>query len=256
MRTHLACVGRVNLGELDGETRRRLEQIETTWLEFCPDPPSLVVRHLQPSDSPMLPSVASELLEFLGNLSESERMNVPGGALYSLDEETGQYVRLKVARGGFLTVAWAQPDYSRARWVPYGGERIPVVLEAYQRLNGTLNFIGPPNVATEIRAVVEQHAGIHPGGEFEARVAQGQVEIHLRDVNSSVLPLLAALRSAANPLSSLEGEIDVSSFRPGDLEDYCRFVLRGGESWLVRPSLWVELPQDEAAAPRALEPAA
>jgi hypothetical protein len=48
----------------------------------------------------------------------------------------------------------------------------------------------------------------------------------------------------------LEGEIDLTSFRPGDLEDYARFVLRGGEIWLLRPALWQELPaMEQTAAP-------
>lgn len=256
MRTHLGCVGRINLGELAEETRKELETVEATWLEFAGNPPSLVVRHVQPSDTPILPNVGGELLNFLGRLTEDERAAVPGGSLYCLDEENGQYVRLKVSSGGPLSVSWARPDYSRARWQPYGGERAPVVFEAYQRLNGRVKFSGAPEAADKIRAAAERSNGLYPEGEFETRVEGGQVEISLRDVNSSVLDLLLALREAANPAASLEGEIDVSSFRPGDLEDYCRFVMKDGEVWLVRPSLWSEEPEAQTASGRALESAA
>jgi hypothetical protein len=249
-------VGRINLGELDEETSKGLEAVEATWLEFAGNPPSLVVRHVQPSDTPVLPNVGGELLDFLGRLTEAERATVPGGALYCLDEENGQYVRLNVSPGGFLTVAWARPDYSRARWQPYGGERVPVVFEAYQRLNGSVKFTGPSEAADKIRAAADRSTGLYPEGEFESRAQGDQVEITLRDVNSSVLDLIQALRGTANPATSLEGEIDVSSFRPGDLEDYCRFVLKDGEVWLVRPSLWNELPEGQNAPSRPMESAA
>jgi hypothetical protein len=256
MRTHLGCVGRIHLGELSDETRKRLEEVDASWLEFAGNPPSLVVRHVQPSDTPILPNVGGELLDFLGRVGEDERAAVPGGALYCLDEESGQYVRLRVASGGGLSVCWARPDYSRARWQPFAGERVPVVFDAYQRLNGKVKFSGAPDAADKIRAAADQSAGLYPEGEFEIRVEGSQVEISLRDVNSSVLKLLAALREAADPVASLEGEIDVSSFRPGDLEDYCRFVMKDGEVWLVRPSLWSEVPEDQAAPGQSLQSAA
>lgn len=256
MRTHLGCVGRITLGELSEETRKGLETVEATWLEFAGNPPSLVVRHVQPSDTPILPNVGEELLNFLGRLTEDERAAVPGGSLYCLDEENGQYIRLKVSSGGSLSVSWARPDYSRARWQPYGGERLPVVFEAYQRLNGRVQFTGPPEAAEKIRAAAERSSGLYPEGEFETRVVGGQVEVSLRDVNASVLNLLQTLRETASPAASLEGEIDVSSFRPGDLEDYCRFVMKDGEVWLVRPSLWTEQPEAQAAPGRTLETAA
>ncbi len=256
MRTHLGCIGRINLGEVAEETRKGLEAVEATWLEFAGNPPSLVVRHVQPSDTPVLPNVGGELLDFLGRLAEDERAAVPGGALYCLDEESGQYIRLKVSSGGGLTVSWARPDYSRARWQPYGGERVPVVFEAFQRLNGKVKFNGAPGSADKVRAAAESSTGLYPEGELESRVEGGRVEISLRDVNASILELLAALRQSANPAASLEGEIDVSSFRPGDLEDYCRFVMKDGEVWLVRPSLWSEEAGDQSAPGQALQSAA
>ncbi len=119
-----------------------------------------------------------------------------------------------------------------------------------------MKFSGAPDAADKIWAATERSTGLYPEGEFESRVEGGQVEISLRDVNSSVLDLLMSLREAAKPSGSLEGEIDVSSFRPGDLEDYCRFVMKDGEVWLVRPSLWSELPEDQAAPGRTLQSAA
>ena len=59
--------------------------------------------------------------------------------------------------------------------------------------------------------------------------------------------MVNALRYMAKP-GTLSGEIDVSSFRAGDLEDYCRFSFRAGETWMARPLLWSDTP-DAAAAP-------
>lgn len=246
MRTHLGCTGRVELGQIDRETQNRLEQVQATWLEYAPDPPSLVVRHVQPDDLPALREIAGELLEFLGSIPETERRRIPGGALYYLDEQSGQSVRVKVWEGAFITVAWAQPDYAHATWEPYHGQTITLVFDAYQRLNGTVRFQASSSVVDELRAVVERFGGLYPQGEFEAVAAGNWIELKLLDVNASVLPLLKFLRAKAEPLSSLEGEIDVSSFRSGDVEDYCRFAIRAGEVWVARPSLWSDLPQARA----------
>ena len=256
MRTHLGCTGRVELGKIGEQSQRRLEQVEAAWLEFTAEPPALVVRHVQPTELPPLPAIGSELLEFLSKLPESERTQVVGGAFYGSDEESGQVVRFKVAPGGIVAIAWAKPDYTRASWQIYRGQTVPLVFDAYQRLNGSVRLAAQPELGARIQAVVDRFAGLGSQGDVKVSERDGQIEIALRDVNSSVVPLLAALRERAEPASSLEGEIDVSSFRAGDVEDYCRFVLRTGEIWVVRPSLWSEHPAEDAAPPAPLKRAA
>ncbi|MBZ5513790.1 MAG: hypothetical protein LAN62_02910 [Acidobacteriia bacterium] len=256
MRTHLGCTGRIDLGQLSQATQQKLEKVQATWLEFTPSPASLVVRHVQPDDVPALREIAGELLEFLSLVADSERKQLPGGALYFLDEQNGQSVRIKVWEGGFTTFAWAQPDYTSANWERYRGQRIPLVFDAYQRLNGTVKLQAPREALEEIRAVIERPEGLYPQGNFDAFVMGSQIEIRMVDVNASVLPLLKALQAKAEPPSSLDGEIDVSSFRSGDVEDYCRFVVRRGEAWVARPALWPDVPQAKPAPPQALEPAA
>jgi hypothetical protein len=183
-------------------------------------------------------------LECLGRLTDDERARAPGGTLYCLDEEDGQYVRLKVSPGGVLAVAWAQPDYSRARRVPYRGEHVPLVFEPYQRLNGAVRLRASAEGLARFRQAIERSTGLYPEGDLGQRPVDDKIEINFHNVNASVLALLAALRDAAQPPASLEGEIDVSSFRPGDLEDYCRFVMRDGEVWLLRPALWSETEEE------------
>ncbi len=242
MRTHLGCTGSIDLGTLGVETQRRLEQLDASWLEFAPESRSLVVRHVQPDDAPALREIAGELLEFLSAIAEAERVKIPGGAIYYQDEAGGQSVRLKVWAGGFLTVAWARPDYEHATLIGYHGETVPVVFEPYQRLNGAVRFENSAVAAEVVRATLERSEGLYAQGEYAINVSMHGVEITLRDVNASILPLVRTLRDVAVP-GSLQGEIDVTSFRAGDLEDYCRFVFRNGEAWLVRPSLWSDLPE-------------
>lgn len=253
MRTHLGCTGRVELGVLSQETQHRLEHVEAIWLEFSPDPPALVVRHVQPDDTPALREIAGELLGFLIDIREAERRQVPGGALYYLDEQSGQSVRIKVWEGAFVTVAWAQPNYAHATWQPYRSQTVPLVFDAYQRLNGVIRLQAGPAVVDEIRSIIERNGGLYPQGDLEVLAVDRRIEIKLLDVNTSALPLLSALRVKAAPASSLEGEIDVSSFRSGDVEDYCRFIIRAGEIWIARPQLWADLPQ---TPPEQMAPAA
>jgi len=253
MRTHLGCTGRVELGKLGPETQERLEKIPATWLEFTPEAGALVVRHVQPDDVPAMREISGELFDFLTAIPESERRQIPGGALYYLDEQSGQSVRIKVWEGAFVTVAWAQPDYTKARWDRYHEGLAPVVFDAYQRLNGAVNFKPTVGAVEEIRTVIDRFSGLYPEGEFEALHIGTGLEVRFFDVNASVLELIAALKKQSDPLTSLEGEIDVSSFRSGDVQEYCRFALRAGEIWIARPALWADLPQtpDNKAASAA-----
>lgn len=247
MRTHLGCTGRIDLGNLSPETERKLEQVEATWLEFSSDPPSLVVRHVQPDAISAPREIAGELMEFLCQLPESERQAARGGALYYLDEQTGQYLRMRVGYGGNVSVSWAHPNYELGQAVLYDGQHTPVVFEPYQCLNGSVSLKAAPGAVETIRAAIERPAGLSPQGTYSTHVIGEVIGLRLHDVNSSVLPLLETLRRLARP-GSLDGWIEVSSFRTGDLDDYCRFVFKKGEARLVRPALWGEAATARMAA--------
>jgi len=249
MRSHLGCTGSLDLGPLSEGTQKRLEEIPASWLEYSPEPSSLVVRHVQPDDVPPLREVAGELLDFLHAVSDSERAQIPGGALYYQDEPTGQYVRLKVWKGGFLTVAWARPDYTHAQWELFRNQPITLVFEPFQRLNGSAAFQGNPNAADDLRRIIDKTAGQYSQGDYAITALIRGVEVTLRDVNADALTVVNALRYMAKA-ATLNGEIDVTSFRAGDLEDYCRFSFRAGETWMARPTLWSDTP--EIPAPPAV----
>ena len=241
MRSHLGCTGSVNLGQLASDTQQHLEKIAASWLEYSPESSSLDVRHVQPDDVPPMREVAGELLDFLHGVSDSERAQIPGGALYNQDEPTGQYVRLKVWKGGFLTVTWARPDYNRAQWEAFKNQPVVVVFEPFQRLNGAVSFAGNPNAADQLRKIIDNTAGEYSQGDYAIASSIDRVELTLRDVNADVLTVVNALRYMSKE-GSLNGEIDVTSFRVGDLEDYCRFAFRADGTWLARPQLWSDAP--------------
>ena len=255
MRTHLGCSGQVELGNISKGTRQRLDRLAAGWLEFDPEPGVLEVRHVQPDDRPALPEIAGELIEFLSEISDEERGQIPGGAFYYQDEVKGQYVRLKVWKGGHLSIAWAWPDYAHASWEQYRNQPVAVVPEPYQRLNGKFSLEAVPTAADDIRDLLDRTAGLYSDGDFEIVARVDRIEVALHDVNSSVCPLVYALMVLARP-GSLEGEIDVSSFRAGDLDEYCRFGFRGGEVWLVRPSLWNNVTETQPQPPQSTERAA
>jgi hypothetical protein len=237
----------VHLGQLAKDTQKYLEKIAASWLEYSPESSSLDVRHVQPDDVPPMREVAGELLDFLHAVSDSERAQIPGGALYYQDEPTGQYVRLKVWKGGFLTVAWARPDYTHAQWEAFRNQPVAVVFEPFQRLNGAVRFDGNPNAADHLRKIIDKTAGEYSQGDYAISSSVSRVDLTLRDVNSDVLTLVNALRYMAKE-GTLSGEIDVTSFRVGDLEDYCRFSFRADGTWMARPQLWSDAP-DAAPTP-------
>jgi hypothetical protein len=246
MRSHLGCIGSVDLGALGEDTQKRLEQIAASWLEYSPESSALVVRHVQPDDVPPLREVAGELLDFLHAVSDAERARIPGGALYYQDEPTGQYVRLKVWAGGFMTVAWARPDYTRAQWEPFRNQPVTLVFEPYQRLSGAVSFEAHPNAADDLRKIIDRTAGQYSQGDYAISSSIRRVDVTLRDVNADALTLVNALRYMAKA-GTLTGEIDVGSFRAGDLEDFCRFSFRNGETWIARPILWSDTPEASAS---------
>jgi hypothetical protein len=105
----------------------------------------------------------------------------------------------------------------------------------------------------KLRAVIERPGGLYPQGDFELDVVEEEVVLTLREVNSSVVPVVDALRKLAQP-GTLKGHIEVTSFRAGDLDDYCRFVFKGPDVWLLRPSLWNDSLTGQVVGPRISEP--
>jgi hypothetical protein len=164
-------------------------------------------------------------------------------------------VRLKVWKGGFLTVSWAHPDYTHAKWERFQNQPVTLVFEPFQRLNGSITFEGHPNAADDLRRVIEKTTGQYSQGDYALSSSIDRVELSLCDVNADALTLVNGLRYL-DKNHTLTGEIEVSSFRTGDLEDYCRFEFRAGETWMARPILWADIPEESKSPVLPLSQAA
>lgn len=233
----LECQGRVKLGPVSDATGRALSSMGGDWIEFAPEEESLVVRHVQPGGTPALAAVPAELVGFLDLLAPSEREQAPGGTLVVRDR-SGVVLRLVVERGE-IRVQWPREDWDRAE---------PVEVETMLRsadpfaakVAGWARFAGTPEQAAAVVAFVDAFEGLYPEGEI--RMSR-EGELHRLDfdrVNVAPEPLLARLRQAADPLDSLDGELDISSFAPHSMDRDFRLSIREGKARAVRPALWRE----------------
>ena len=234
-----SCHGRIELGELPDEVRARLAALPGDWLEFDADSGAIVVRHVEPTEAPVLASTASELVRMLNDLPFEAQTRIPGGALFVHTEATGELVRLEVKQGGSLTIEWAHPDYRGAARKPYGDGH-EIAIEPYeQRLNGQVEFITreADTAANELQVLADTFEGLYPEGDFRAAADGSTVRVDMADVNLDVKQLLGRLVFLAEP-NTLFGRIDVSSFGDSLPEHLVRILIDTGEVWVQHPLLW------------------
>lgn len=233
------CQGRVIVGSLPDAVQAALVQLPGDWLEYDPSARAIVVRHVQPTDEPVLPAVTVELVRMLSAIPFERQMDVEGGDLFVHLEETGRLVRLRVERGGSLHVQWARPDYAGAVRRPWTGGR-EIVIESWdQRLNGTVSFAtdDAPEAARALQELADTFEGLHPEGDFRPTAEGDRVDVHLRDVNLDATLFVDAAHRLARP-RSLEGRLDVGSFGEFVPEKLVRILFEKGETWVQHPLLW------------------
>ena len=66
-----------------------------------------MVRHIQPTAAPCLPTIAQELVRVLAAVPVELHGAIPGGDLYVPTEDSPQVARLRVEAGVALRAAWA-----------------------------------------------------------------------------------------------------------------------------------------------------
>jgi hypothetical protein len=234
------CYGRVTLGRLPADVQRSLAALPAEWLEFDPDEGAIVVRHVQPTAAPSLPTVAGELVAILAGVPAALHAAIQGGDLFVHTEQTAQLVRLRVEPGGPVHIRWAHADYRKARRQSYVPGAEPLVDPRIQRLNGEVHFTATEAAAAvrEIEIAADGYEGLYPAGECRARAAAARsVEVVLKDANLDVELLVAQLLRLAVP-GSLRGNIEVSSFAGEAPERYARFIFEEGQTYIQRPVLW------------------
>ncbi len=246
------CYGRVPLGDLPERVRQKLAALPGEWLEFDQPTGTIVVRHIQPTAGPCLPTIAGELVRMLSEIPPAEQGRIPGGDLFVHTEEAARLVRLKVEAGGAVRIEWAHPDYARSRKQLFTGGRVDMAEPRVQRLNGRASFAAEDGAAARraLESLADTYEGLYPEGDLgvtvRSRRGAAMVDVEVRDLNLDGLLLVERLTSLAAP-GSLTGEIEVSSFAAAVPEQELKFVFTDGKTWIQRPALW----PDAGAADRA-----
>ena len=245
------CYGRIVLGQLPKAIEQRLGALPGEWLEFDPTTGTIVVRHIQPSAGPSLPTIAGELVRMLSEIPEAEQDRIPGGDLFVHTEVAAQLVRLRVEAGGSLKIEWAHPDYAKSKRQLYTGARVEMVEPRVQRLNGGVTFESaePVKAERELESLADTYEGLYPEGDLAVKAdrSTGRVTVEVRDLNVDVLLLVERLQALAAP-GSLTGDIEVSSFAAIVSEQHLRFVFDDGQTWVQRPVLWEDAGRVSASA--------
>jgi hypothetical protein len=234
------CRGRILLGRLSDDVQRRLASLPGEWLEFDAAADAIVVRHVQPTAGPSLPSIAGELVRMISEIPGAQHGGIHGGDLLVHTDGSPQLVRLRVEPGGAVHVRWAHPDYASAARRAWQRGTHDLCESKVQRLNGevALKAADPARAAERLQAVADTFEGLYPEGECVAAAAgPGMVRVGLKEVNLDAELLVGELQAVAQP-RSLSGRIEVSSFVGESPEHYVRFVLEDGGVWIQRPVLW------------------
>jgi hypothetical protein len=231
----------VVLGELPEEVRRCLAELPGEWLEFDPETGAVDISHVQPSTGPILPTVTVELVRILSEIPHEHQTTIDGGDFFVHTEEPAtQLVRLRVEKGGALTIQWAHPEYAGAARRPYRGSEI-LIPEWEHRLNGSVSFESE-NAAVAAQALqdlADTYEGLYPEGDFLAVAdeAASRVTIEMREVNLDARVLVARLQELALP-GTVQGRFDVGSFADFVPDQLVRLVFEEGDVLMQQPLLW------------------
>jgi len=232
------CHGRVHVGPLPADVAGRLGALPGEWLEFDAAQGAIVVRHIQPTAAPTLPTISAELVRMLTEIPVGLHKQIGGGEFHVHTQDSPHLVRIRVERGGAFRIDWAHPDYAESRRRPYDPEAVPIE-GVYCRLNGsiTLRAADAAAAARELQRVADTYEGLYPEGDFQARAAgtpDGAVRIEMRDVNLDPRLLVEGLRVLAER-GSPAGTVEVRSFDDRRPDDRIRLVFQDGAVWLQEP---------------------
>ena len=239
------CQGRVLTGPLPDAVRSRLATLPGEWLEYDTPSGAIVVRHIQPTAAPCLPTIVSELVRMLSSIPVELHEAVLGGDLLVHTEDSPHVVRLRVERGGCVQITWAHPCFSNARRQPYAGGAQIGIDPVFCRLTGdvTLGAADPVRAARDLQRLADTYEGLYPEGDFRASAdrAAGTVRVHMQDANVDVRVLVDRLLALAKP-GVADGVIDVSTFDVRFPDDRVRVVFEAGQAWVEEPALFDETP--------------
>jgi hypothetical protein len=236
----MGCHGRIAVGPLGSELAARLARMPGEWLEYDVPSGAIVVRHIQPTSAPSLPTITAELVRMLSEIPLEAHPGIVGGELFIQTEDSPHLVRIRVTSGGGVRLDWAHADFARGRKQPFtDNQQIPVDA-VYCRLNGTVAFgaTDAARVARELQRTADTYEGLYPEGDFRAQVGEPeQVQVTMRDVNLDVRLLIGRVQELATA-GSPRGSVDVTSFDDRHPDDRVRVLFEDGNVWVQEPYYW------------------
>lgn len=241
------CHGRIAVGSQSADVAARLARVPGEWLEYDPPSQAIVVRHIQPTSAPSLPTITAELVRMLSEIPVEAHAAIGGGELFIHTEDTPHLVRIRVASGGGVRLDWAHADFARGRKQAFTDDRQIPIDAVYCRLTGTVRFgaTDAAKAARKLQQTADTFEGLYPEGDFRSQAgAGGDVEVGMRDVNLDARLLIRRINALAQP-GSAEGTVDVSSFDDRRPDDRIRVLFQEGRVWIQEPYFW-----PDAAAPR------
>ncbi len=120
------CQGRVLIGPLPDAVHAHVLTLPGEWLEYDAPSGAIVVRHIQPTAAPCLPTIVAELVRMLATVPVELHDAVTDGDLFVHTEDSPHVVRLRVEKGGAVRITWAHPRFA-------GAQRQPCPIEKYMR---------------------------------------------------------------------------------------------------------------------------
>ncbi len=233
MKGELECEGKVQFGPLPWDLSEKLAHFSGNWLEFSAPENAIVVRKSLPVGCPATTAVSCELITMLESIPSEARLAMPGGEIF-VRSEAGRIMRFAVERGE-VRIQWPEEDYSRP--IPVAADSVLKGLDASAtKIRGWARFAGSRGI--EIRAFAERFGGLYPERDLPSECEQNVAYIPFRDVHIEPDELVRRLMDLADPLESLQAELEITSTSPRSADRDFRVLIRDGKVEAQRPTIW------------------
>jgi hypothetical protein len=230
----LECQGQIRFGSLPWEISERLAQFHGNWLEFLPDANAIIFRRVQSIGCPALTGVPCELITLIDSLPPEYRESMPGGEL-SLKDQKNQILRLLVKQGE-VHIKW--PQESCFQTVPVSFESAIKEADPNRiRVRGWARFAGSSARGGELQAFVDRFGGLYPEEDMPSECEQNMVYVRFKDAHLEPQELVAKLQDLADPLDSLQADLEIGSFGQGSVDQDLRIQIVDGRVETTRPLL-------------------
>jgi hypothetical protein len=235
MQGEMECEGQVSLGPLPWDISEQLAQFKGNWLEFSPRQNAIIVRKSLPVGCPATTAVSCELITLIESLTPELRQAMPGGEFF-VRANGGRIMRFAVEKGE-IRIQWPNKDYSHP--IPVSPESAMNDLKAEGiRIEGWARFAGASERVTELRAFVARFDGLFPEEDMPSECEQNVVFVRFNGVEVDPDKLVNMLKELADPIETLEAELEIQSRSPRSEDKDFRILIDDGQIKVLRPSLW------------------